>query len=66
MTFSLSHADPDPAFHPTAKTRMGYVFVILLSISAGLPMSLAVAICPTDIKKKNVGINAVSKWTIRV
>ncbi len=53
--------DPDSASQPIAKAHVLYVYVILSVISAALPRSRAVAICPTGMKKKNIGSNVVSE-----
>ncbi len=62
MTLCLSHSDPDPPFQPLGKAHVFYVYVILSFASVALPMSRAVAICPTGMKRKAIGSNTVSKW----
>ncbi len=44
---------PDAAFQPIAMARVLYVYTIQQSVSAALPSSQAVAICPTGMKMKN-------------
>ncbi len=66
MTFCSSHSDAYPVFQPIVKSRVLDVYVILLFISATLPTSRAVAICPTAMKRKNIESNDVSKWAFLV
>ena len=56
------YADPDPESQPIAKAHVLYAYVIPSFVSAALPRSRAVAICPTGMKGENIGRNAVTKW----
>ena len=47
----ILHSDPDPDSQPIAKARVLYVYVYFQFVSAALPRSRAVAICPTHIKR---------------
>ncbi len=66
MMFCILHSDPNPACQLIAKVHVLYVYVILSFISAALPRSRAIAICPTDMERKNIASNAVSKWAFLV
>ncbi len=54
MPFCLSHSNPDPAFQPIAKThdcaRDVFIIIHVLFISAVLPRSRAITICPAGMK----------------
>ena len=61
MTFAILHCDPSPAFQVIAEVHVLYVYVILLFISAWLPRSQAIAICPEGMKKKNIWSTSMSQ-----
>ena len=58
----ILHSDPDPDSQPIAKAHALYVYVIPLFVSAALSRSRAIAICPTGMKRENIGRSAVPKW----
>ena len=57
MTVAISHCQPSPAFQPiSAEADVVNVHVILQFMSAALPRSRAVAICPEGMKRKTFGV----------
>ena len=56
MTFRLLHSETDAAFQPTAKARLQYVYIMYLFVWGASPRSRAVAICPTGMKVKTMGV----------
>ncbi len=57
----ILHSDTDPDSQPIAKARVLHVCIIPLFVSVALPRSRTVAICPTGMKRENIGCNVVTK-----